>query len=82
MKEDDFWKSLTWSVERGRYNKVLDGLKINKDNYKKILTAPEMRLSGIDAINPEFTNLAKELNASDLYINEIRKLGLEAMKQN
>jgi len=73
MKEDDFWKSLTWSVERGRYNKVLDGLKINKDNYKKILTAPEMRLSGIDAINPEFTNLAKELNMNPDVLNNSAK---------
>jgi hypothetical protein len=35
MKEDDFWKSLTWGVERGRYENVLSGLKTNKKTIDK-----------------------------------------------
>ena len=35
--EDDFWKIISWNLERNRYEGVLNKLNINKDNYLKML---------------------------------------------
>ena len=37
VAEDDFWKYITWNLERNRYEKVLTDAGINKDNYLKVL---------------------------------------------
>ena len=37
VAEDDFWKMITWNLERNRYENVLTSSGINKDNYLKVL---------------------------------------------
>ena len=37
VAEDDFWKIVTWNLERNRYEGILGKLGINKDNYIKAL---------------------------------------------
>tara|TARA_R100000008_G_scaffold4294_1_gene2763 strand:- start:807 stop:5483 length:4677 start_codon:yes stop_codon:yes gene_type:complete len=37
VAEDDFWKAINWNLERNRYSKVIESLKINKDNFKSYL---------------------------------------------
>ena len=37
VAEDEFWKYITWNLERNRYENVLTSAGINKDNYLKIL---------------------------------------------
>ena len=73
MKEDDFWKSLTWGVERGRYNNVLEGLKINESNYKELLTAPDRLITGTQNINPRFSELAKKLGMEEEVLENTSK---------
>ena len=36
--EDDFWKIVTWNLERNRYDNVIKNLGITKDNYLKVLS--------------------------------------------
>ena len=55
LKEDDYWKALTWGVERGRYSDIVENLGVNKNNYMKVLSAPT------DAASIEFKTLAKEI---------------------
>ena len=55
LKEDDYWKALTWGVERGRYSDIVENLGVNKNNYMKVLSAP------VDATSIEFQTLAKEI---------------------
>jgi len=38
VAEDEFWKYITWNLERNRYENVLTNAGINKDNYLKILS--------------------------------------------
>ena len=66
LKEDDFWKSLTWGVERDRYQNVVEGLGINKDNYLDILSAPERGTPGFD-------QLAKKLNMDPKILEDSSK---------
>ena len=61
LKEDDFWKSLTWGVERGRYQDIVEGLGIDRKNYLEVLSAPD-RLLPTGEINPTFQQLATKLN--------------------
>jgi len=65
MKEDDFWKSLVWGVERGRYDDVLQGLKIDDSNYREMLTAPDRFITGTKNINPKFSEVAKSLGMEE-----------------
>ena len=65
MKEDDFWKSLTWGVERDRYSTILNDLKINDKNYLQMLSAPERFIPGTKNINPDFVQLAKNLGIEE-----------------
>ena len=65
MKEDDFWKSLVWGVERGRYDDVLQGLKIDDSNYREMLTAPDRFITGTKNINPKFSKVAKDLGMEE-----------------
>ena len=72
MKEDDFWKALNWGVERGRYENVLDGLKINEKNYRQVLRAPERYLP-TGAVNPDFATLAKQLDIEEELLDNSAK---------
>ena len=38
VAEDDFWKIVTWNLERNRYDNVIKNLGITKDNYLKVLS--------------------------------------------
>jgi hypothetical protein len=81
MKEDDFWKSLTWGVERGRYENVLSGLKTNEKNYRQILTAPERFIPGTQNINPAFSKLAKNLDIKEEVLENSAKFFRKIVKR-
>jgi hypothetical protein len=72
LKEDDYWKSLTWGVERNRYGNVVENLGVNKKNYMKVLTAPD-RLLPTGATNPGFDNLARELGMEPKILDDTAK---------
>jgi len=38
VAEDDFWKIVSFNLERNRYDNILGKLGINKDNYKAVLS--------------------------------------------
>ena len=37
IAEDDFWKMVTFSLERNRYDGILKRIGVNKENYKQVL---------------------------------------------
>jgi hypothetical protein len=37
VAEDDFWKVVTWNLERNRYENILKNVGINEKNYLKLL---------------------------------------------
>ena len=43
VAEDDFWKIVSWNLERNRYDGVLSKLGINESNYKSLLTEESAR---------------------------------------
>ena len=47
VAEDDFWKFLTWGVERNRNLEVLKKYGINETNYNKILKGDKDTLKGV-----------------------------------
>ena len=73
LKEDDFWKSLTWGVETSRYGNVVKELGINKDNYMKVLTAPEFGSKGFDDLAREVGMTPETLRDSSKYFRGLVK---------
>jgi len=43
VAEDDFWKIVSWNLERNRYDGVLSKLGINESNYKSVLAEDSAR---------------------------------------
>tara|TARA_R110000796_G_scaffold39430_1_gene98379 strand:+ start:1029 stop:5327 length:4299 start_codon:yes stop_codon:yes gene_type:complete len=43
VAEDDFWKIVSWNLERNRYDNALSKIGINENNYKSILTEESAR---------------------------------------
>ena len=80
MKEDDFWKALNWGVERGRYENVLNGLKINEKNYKQLMESPD-RFLPTGAVNPEFAALAKNLDLGEEALENSAKFFRKIVKR-
>ena len=37
VAEDDYWKVITWGLERNRYEKLLTDAGINQGNFQKLL---------------------------------------------
>jgi len=38
VAEDDFWKIVSWNLERNRYDNIIKNLGVTKDNYLKVLS--------------------------------------------
>jgi len=47
VAEDDFWKFLTWGVERNRHAGVLENYGVSKENFNKILKGDKQTLAGL-----------------------------------
>ena len=45
VAEDDFWKTITWGLERNRYEDIFSKLGVNSTNFKKILDGTEEGIS-------------------------------------
>ena len=73
LKEDDFWKALTWGVETNRYGNVVKELGINKDNYMKVLTAPDFGTPGFDKLAQEVGMTPATLRDSSKYFRGLVK---------
>ena len=73
LKEDDFWKALTWGVETNRYGNVVKELGINKDNYMKVLTAPDFGTPGFDDLAREIGMTPETLRDSSKYFRGLVK---------
>ena len=68
--EDDFWKMITWNLERNRYSKIFDssiengGMGINKDNYRNILLGNKIVENRIQPLTiDEFNSLPDNLKS-------------------
>jgi len=73
LKEDDFWKALTWGVETNRYGNVVRELGIDKDNYMKVLTAPDFGTPGFDDLAREIGMTPETLRDSSKYFRGLVK---------
>ncbi len=73
LKEDDFWKALTWGVETNRYGNVVKDLGIDKDNYMKVLTAPDFGTTGFDDLAREVGMTPETLRDSSKYFRGLVK---------
>ena len=47
VAEDDYWKILTWGVERNRYSTALESYGVNAQNYNKVLAGDAATLATI-----------------------------------
>jgi len=45
VAEDDYWKTITWGLERNRYQEIFKNGKINATNFKKVLEGTEKGVS-------------------------------------
>lgn len=45
VAEDDYWKTITWGLERNRYQDIFQNRKINATNFKKVLEGTEEGVS-------------------------------------
>ena len=68
VAEDDFWKIISWNLERNRYDGVLSKLGINQNNYKSILTEDSARGKYFRKMTPR-TEVAGE--SFDGFLDEI-----------
>ena len=68
VAEDDFWKIISWNLERNRYDGVLSRLGINQNNYKSILTEDSARGKYFRKMTPR-TEVAGE--SFDGFLDEI-----------
>ena len=59
VAEDDFWKFLTWGVERNRSMGVLEKYGVNEGNFNKILKGDKETLAGI--VNAEGKNMGADI---------------------
>ena len=87
IAEDDFWKIITWSLERNRYDNILKQAGVNADNFKNILRIGNIKeeinqlnkarsLMRTDPIDPAFTQRAIADNQ-----NRVARLTAELDKQ-
>ena len=68
VAEDDFWKIISWNLERNRYDGVLSRLGINQSNYKSILAEDSARGKYFRKMTPR-TEVAGE--SFDGFLDEI-----------
>ena len=68
VAEDDFWKIISWNLERNRYDGVLSKLGINQSNYKSILAEDSARGKYFRKMTPR-TEVAGE--SFDGFLDEI-----------
>ena len=47
IAEDDFWKFLTWGVERNRHSGILQKYGVDNNNFNKILKGDRQALAGL-----------------------------------
>ena len=68
IAEDDFWKMVTFSLERNRYDGILNKIGVNKENYKQILKENSARGRYLNKII-ERQDIADE--SFDSFVDEI-----------
>ena len=54
VAEDDFWKTITWGLERNRYEDIFRKQGVTSTNFKKILEGTE------EGVSKELTNYVRE----------------------
>ena len=71
VAEDDFWKIVSWNLERNRYDNALSKIGINENNYKSILTEESARGKYFRKMTPR-TEIAGE--SFEGFLDEIAML--------
>ena len=61
VAEDDFWKAISFNLERNRFNKVFDTYNINPTNFRQILEGNEQ---AIKTLGPNGKKLSEFLQTS------------------
>ena len=71
VAEDDFWKMVTFSLERNRYDSILNKIGVNKGNYKEVLKENSARgrylnkiIERKDIADESFDSFLDELSAA------------------
>ena len=71
IAEDDFWKIVTFRLERNRHNSILKNLNINKENYREVLKENSARgryfnkiIERKDIADESFDSFLDEISAS------------------
>ena len=84
VAEDDFWKAVTFNLERNRFNKVFDTYNINPSNFRQILQGNEEAIKAIGkngkdlssflqtSVYRDFDSVTKQFNGSfDDFLDEV-----------
>ena len=71
VAEDDFWKMVTFNLERNRYESILNNIGVNKNNYKEVLKENSARgrylnkiIERKDIADESFNSFKDEISAT------------------
>jgi hypothetical protein len=71
IAEDDFWKIVTFNLEKNRYQNILGKIGVTKENYKEILNGDskvgkflKRKVARPDFVNESFEGFVDELSAN------------------
>ena len=71
IAEDDFWKIVTFELERNRYNNIFNQLGFTKNNYKTLLNEDtnigryfRKKVTRMDIVNESYDGFLDELSAN------------------
>ena len=71
VAEDDFWKIVSFELERNRYNNIFNKIGFTKDNYKTLLNEDSnvgryfrKKVTRMDIVNESYDGFLDELSAN------------------
>mgnify|MGYP003134895168 FL=1 len=84
VAEDDFWKGITFNLERNRFNKVFDDYRINASNFRQVLEGNEQAVKALGpngkklsefiqtSVQRDFDSVTKQFNGTfDDFLDEV-----------
>mgnify|MGYP003625994363 CR=1 FL=1 len=80
VAEDDFWKIVSFELERNRYNNIFNKIGFTKDNYKTLLNEDSnvgryfrKKVTRMDIVNESYDGFLDELSAN-MVRNQVPKI--------
>jgi len=84
VAEDDFWKAISFNLERNRFNKVFDTYRIKPDNFRQILKGDDQAIKALgengsdiskfiqSSVQRDFDSVTKQFNGTyDDFLDEV-----------